>query len=393
MLSNNKDSIFAETDGINDLIINSSQYLGYECIVNITSWNKGIAWSGITETEIITVSDISEFGVPFVSICNTGEADLWLSTFPESMQERLIDYELKYEGTVYVLLWFISRSQYACELFETNPLLVWLVLKTAQSKSWDIKFIFSVFLWKRTKILSECGLDESKAVLNIIQKLRLEYFKQYEFELITEYDWMNVSNHLSHLPYIDGRLLRLLKKHPELETSKLIQKFDANWEWQSFEMTFRDTLKMADDLEIVDIMIRIRSCESIPQLTSLHDRLVSEINDKALQDMPLVEYGEAPIKETSIIVPITNNHDLHLEGRIQQHCISSYHNKITSGNYYAYQILKPERATLGLNKTIEGGYIIDQVYLKCNGIVSDATRELIMGWLNSGIDEYKMVGS
>ena len=145
MLSNNKNSICTETDEINDLIINFSQYLGYECIVKITSWNKGITWSGIEEAEILTVSDISEFGVPFVSICNTGKANLWLSTFPESMQERLIDYELKYEGTVYVLLWFISRSQYACELFETNPLLVWLVLKTAQSKSWDIKFIFSVF--------------------------------------------------------------------------------------------------------------------------------------------------------------------------------------------------------------------------------------------------------
>lgn len=150
---------------------------------------------------------------------------------------------------------------------------------------------------------------------------------------------------------------------------------------------------MSDDLEIADIMTRIRSCKYMTQLTNLHDRLVSAVNDKALQGMPLIEYGEPPIRETPIIVPITNNRDLHMEGKIQHHCIFVYHNRIARGEYFAYQILEPERATLGLNKTVAGGYLIDQIYLKYNGIVSDATRELVKVWLNSSIDECKMVGS
>jgi hypothetical protein len=81
-----------------------------------------------------------------------------------------------------------------------------------------------------------------------------------------------------------------------------------------------------------------------------------------------------------------------MEGKVQHHCISIYHNKIARREYYAYQILEPERATVGLKKTVAGGYSIDQIYLKYNGIVSDATRELVMTWLNSSIDEYKMVG-
>lgn len=385
ILSNEKDRLVVETDNDRKLIINFTQYFGYECIVSITPWEKGISWTGINETEIKTIADISELGVPFVAICKVEGANSWLATFPEYLQEDLMEYELIYRGNMYALLWFISRSQYACELFETNPLLVWIILKTAHKQRWSIEFILNIFSWKRVKILAACGLDESKAVLNVIQKLKLKHFKQHEFELITEYDWQNVAKHLSHLPVIDGRLLKLLKRYPELETSKLIQKFSADWNWHDFEMTFKDTLKMADDLQISDIMIRIRACKELPQLTTLHDRLVSRVNDKVIQDITLIEYGEPPIQETPNIIPITNNRDLHLEGKVQHHCIFAYHDKIARGEYFAYQILEPERATLGLKKTVVGDYTIDQIYLKYNGIVSDATRELVVGWLNGSI--------
>lgn len=381
MLSNEKGLLYVESSNGNDLIINFSQYFGYECIVSITPWEKGISWTGIRETEIKTIEDISELGVPFVAICKVEGANSWLATFPDSLQEQLIEYELKYRGTLYVLLWFISRSQYACELFETSPLLVWIILKTAQSQCWDIKFTLNVFSSKRTKILAVCGLNESKAVLNIIQKLELKHFKQHEFELITEYDWQNVAKHLSHLPAIDGRLLKFLKIYPELESSKLIQKFSAAWNWHNFEMTFKDTLKMAADLEVLDIMNRIKACKDLLQLTNLHDRLVSRVNDKVMQDIPLIEYGEPPIQETPNIIPIMNNRDLHLEGKVQHHCIFAYHDRIARREYFAYQILEPERATLGLKKTVAGGYAIDQIYLKYNGVVSDVTRDLVKEWL------------
>jgi hypothetical protein len=74
-----------------------------------------------------------------------------------------------------------------------------------------------------------------------------------------------------------------------------------------------------------------------------------------------------------------------LEGKVQHHCIFAYHDRIARGEYFSYQILEPKRATLGLNKTVAGGYTIDQIYLKYNGIVSDVTREFVMAWLNFSI--------
>ena len=393
MLTNTRDLLHVETDNNNNLIINFSQYLGYGCKVKITSWKDGISWTDVTEAGIQTIADIHELGVPFVCICKADSAAPWLATFPDGLQEKLVEYESHYRGTVYALLWCISRSKPARELFETDPLLVWLVLKTAKTKCWDIGYLMNLFTCKRTRILFSCELGESKSILKIIRKLKLLFFCHRDFELIRASNWSNVSKNLSHLPFIDRRLLQLLEHYPNLETSKLIQKFGSGWCWKDFNIKFKDTLNMAADLGHRDIMARINSCKGIPQLTNIHDKLAAEINDKTWEDLPLVEYCKPPINGTSFIVPITNNHDLHWEGREQSHCVASYHSQIFQEEYYVYKILQPERATLGLKATRDGRYLIDQINLKCNAKVNAATLELVMVWFNSAITDYKKISN
>lgn len=391
MLTNTRDLLHVETDNNNNLIINFSQYFGYECVAKLTSWDKGVSWSGVTESEDQTIEVLSEMGVPFVAICGTKDAAPWLASFPEGIQEKLVEYESKYRGTLYALLWCISRSKHARELFETNPLLVWLVLKTAQLEQWDTRYVMSLFSRKRTEILLACKLGESRAVLKLILKLKLGYFSQYEFDLIKAYDWKSVSNYLSHLPFLDGNLLKFLQRYPDLKTSRLIQKFGSGWRWKDFDMIFEDTLNMAADLGVRDIITRISSCKDIHQLTNLHDKLAAEINEQNCKELPLLEYNEPPVEGTSFIIPITNNHDLHEEGKAQHHCVASYHARIFRGEYYVYKILKPERATLGI-KLIKGcGYTIDQIYLKYNREVTAATRESVMVWFNNAVIANKKV--
>lgn len=87
ILSNEKDPLYVETDKNNELSINFSQYFGYECLVTITPWDRGISWSGITDAEIESIADISELGVPFVAICRTEGAKSWLATFPDDLKK------------------------------------------------------------------------------------------------------------------------------------------------------------------------------------------------------------------------------------------------------------------------------------------------------------------
>jgi len=387
MVSNTRDLSHVESDYNDNLIINFSQLLGYECIVKITPWHQGISWSGASEAEPQTIAELTEMGMPFAAICGEEGATSWLATFPEGLQKRLVEYEFKYRGTVYALLWCISRSTYARELFESNPLLVWLLLKTAQAEQWDTHYVLNLFSYKRTKIFLACRLSESKAALKLITKVKFSHFSQREFEVIKAYDWRDASKSLSHLPFLDNRLLKFLQHYPYMKASKLIQNFRSEWNWREFNMIFKDTLNMADNLGIRDIIFRISLCKDINQLTNLHDKLAVEINEQNCKEVPLLEYKKPPVEGTQLIVPIMNNHDLYEEGKTQHHCIASYHARIFHGEYYVYKILEPERATLGIKLIRGGGYSIDQIYLKYNGIVSTATRESVIAWFHDSIIE------
>ena len=42
MLSNEKEPVCVKSDKSNSLVISLSQYFGYDCIIEISSWDKGI---------------------------------------------------------------------------------------------------------------------------------------------------------------------------------------------------------------------------------------------------------------------------------------------------------------------------------------------------------------
>lgn len=77
------------------------------------------------------------------------------------------------------------------------------------------------------------------------------------------------------------------------------------------------------------------------------------------------------------------------EGKQQQHCVVVYDRDIIAGRYYVYQILQPERATLGIKikpdkidpslRTL----VIDQIQGSNNQTVTNQTRTAILTWFNS----------
>ena len=213
--------------------------------------------------------------------------------------------------------------------------------------------------------------------MKLIYKLRFSYWRQYEYKLVIGFDWMTTSKKLNHLPYLDEPLLILLKRYPGFVSSRIIQTFGFLWTWDEFDLYFDDTLTMAANLGVADIFEKIFVLKNVSSFKKLHDKLVVQLNEQKCRDEPLIYYGEPPIKGNELIIPITNNHDLNIEGAIQHHCIASYHMKIYLGEYYVYKILEPERATLGLK--IKNGCFqsVDQIKLCCNESVSKETLALV----------------
>jgi len=377
-----KKSVLVKCDSDCNLIIDLTKYFGYQCVVTITAWHRGISWTGITTSEDQAIPTFKELGVPFSVICAEEAAAPWLRTFPSGLAQRLIAYELKYQSTLYSLLWCISRTEHALELFDECQVLVWLILKTANFKQLDTDYTLEIFARKRPEILQACGLYGSRASLKLIYKLRFSYWSQYEYKLIIGFDWSSASRILNHLPYLDEPLLILLKRYPGFVRSRIIQTFGHVWCWDEFDLYFDDTLTMAADLGVADIFDKIFVLKNVSSFKKLHDKLVVQLNEQKCRDEPLIYYVEPPIIGNDLIIPITNNHDLNIEGAVQHHCIASYHKKIYLGEYYVYKILEPERATLGLKLKNGCFQSVDQIKLCCNDIVSKETLALVDEWLS-----------
>lgn len=367
------------TDENHNLVINFSEALGYECVVKLTPWTNGVSWS--CSAEDASIETLEEMGVPFSILVSTQEACQWLSTFPEGLLNKLVKYEEKFRGTTYGLVWCLSRSSNACELFLDSPVLAWLIIISASTLQWDAEHTLSLFSKKRTAIIDECGFTNSKAVLNLLLKCRFARFDLNEYQLITKPNLLISSKYLSHLPYIDERLLKLIDRFPQFKTSNLINQFGQNWSWDHFDQSFDDTINMGEELGIPKILSLILACNNLRSLKQLHDKLAVKINEKECSNTPLIYYTEPPVRGNEFVIPITNNHALMNEGTVQHNCVASYHNRIILRKYYVYKILKPERATLGL-KLKEGKFhSIDQIKICFNSDVSKKTLEQVEEWL------------
>lgn len=87
-------------------------------------------------------------------------------------------------------------------------------------------------------------------------------------------------------------------------------------------------------------------------------------------------------------VPITCPLMLQKESQLLRHTLLEYAHNIAAGNYYAYQILYPECATLllALNRMEEGELfpVIKELITFDSKAVKAATEEYVLGWgLNS----------
>ncbi len=124
------------------------------------------------------------------------------------------------------------------------------------------------------------------------------------------------------------------------------------------------------------------SCQPVNQVHEIHDRFVEKMNELTFEQYEFVNYPDPPFEGTKTIIPISNNKELHIEGRSMKHCIVSYHKRILQNDYFVLKVLEPERATVGLHKK-NGRIAIDQIRLKCNRMPSEQTKEVVYWWLQN----------
>ena len=379
-------------DQNNVLRVDFSKYLGFGCITTFQPWEQGIAWS--SSAEDFTVDSphtkneslpnahvLNEPGIPFNALRNSSEASPWYSTIPDEITDCILQFDHKFPGTTFSLLWCISRSKNALELFQSSPILTSMILHCAHQNQWRAQEVLTIFTLKRKHILFACGLPAKNSLLKILNKIQKKTFNAQDFKFITNLKWEFSIKLLSHIKFVDIRLIRFLSNFPAYNQASFLYQYNWSWNWTYVEMLIRDSQSMGEQLAILNIIKSITRCKTLQELSDLHERMIKRINKKTMQSVPKYTFPQPPLPDSASIQAIKDNHTLMLEGRTQHHCVASYEKSIRSGEYYVYKVLIPERATLGLKVKKNSPVVIDQLMLACNIAPSPKTHDHVNKWL------------
>ena len=166
--------------------------------------------------------------------------------------------------------------------------------------------------------------EENNEVLNFISKNKRKFLKEFSNMEIKSFD--NIIIYYLSFEIFDK--IKITSK--DQEEIRIIE----------------DVLSMARELEVKNIVPRLKKISSLKQLNNLHDKLVVKINEQEIANIPKCEINipERNIKTGNFIVEkfkenwnegniefITNQKRLYLEGLKQSNCVYSYLLKIENG--------------------------------------------------------------
>ncbi len=306
----------------------------------------------------------------------------WTDTLPAHVLSLLKRYVYNPLG----FLQIIRHDRAAYELFMDHPLLFMMLYQQAKKSDLGLDWLVGQCQHKRRQIMQSCGLPSEPAAVKLLKKIVFERVDFWHLELVQALFKCDYAR-LSHVPELSERMLRTIIEYPSLLETRLLQN------WQDHEN--HTLIQMSKDIRLMQtghdgsrrhLFEEVRSCRHLDDVIRLHDRLVQLNNFTIADDVDIdLPFPEPPIVGNGNIIPLTNYAGLLEESQTQEHCVASYYSMIIYGSYYVYRILKPERATLGVNihKSSRGIPVINLDQLKGwrNKAVGDEVIQIVKQWI------------
>jgi len=307
-----------------------------------------------------------------------------LRAWREQVPPEVLALLRRYKSNPLGMLSIISRDVAAYQLFINQPTLFGLLHHQAGLQQRGVDWLLNQCRLKRTAIVKACGLPERPSVVKLLGKCVFPRYLPWHYDLIAQvFQWE--CSALNHQPVIGEALLNFVVHYPLLLESGLL----AHWRDKD-AMTLRGVLKDIEQMQQhsqlapEQVQQPMQRCRCLADVVKLHDRLVRQIQTLA-NDAKAQPYPPPPLAGHKTIVPITDFAGLRIEGLQQHHCVESYHTRISNGHYYVYQVLAPERATLGvnINRDLSGRVDLSMDQLKGlqNKPVSRETTQAVRAWL------------
>ena len=160
-------------------------------------------------------------------------------------------------------------------------------------------------------------------------------------------------------------------------------------EWMTFPAVVDALGEMGEDLKGVGSVFPPRILEAHE---NYHDRIAQSIrNVKGIEQLEsriatwtqklfvATHFPSPPIPGNQLLMPISNDEGLELEGKEMSHCVSGYAEDVAEGLSFFYRWLGRERATVQLAKSVNGRWYIKEHLGKQNARLSDeAVQEITL---------------
>ncbi|MEH6823754.1 MAG: PcfJ domain-containing protein [Motiliproteus sp.] len=195
---------------------------------------------------------------------------------------------------------------------------------------------------------------------------------------------------IKHEKELSFDLLGFIRRYKSLSNSTLSKYYSRSGRplRSAMNATIGDIFRLSGYVEGKVSLHEIRKCSSLEDLEWIHDRLMNRLNLQ-LDSGYEVAFPTPPLNGNEHIVAIENGSELKIEGRSMCHCIYSYLHEVLDGRYYAFRVLWPERATLGVWIESCGGsqrVRLDQLKGRKNTAVAKQTEDFVTAWISGKSD-------
>jgi hypothetical protein len=363
------------------LLIDCTGLIGSESLHAVSDWASGLLTVHCNDN-LFEEGRITDLGLPFGSYADVAFRQ-WFATIPRAIAEPLA----QLPGRRYALTRLAQRSQAVQDLIISNVNLCFLLHHFVTEHGYPEQAFVEMAARKQVDILREIGLPPHRRVVKLIRKIAMEEIDSFAFSrLLRVLGDEAVCNALVHEQRLSRRLFLILARYPWM-AGRPLQRLLCESTDPSRREWVDDNIRMGGE----EAVRRMQRFDRISQLRRLHDRLIAaqmhqdrwrlrryDANGKVLP------FPSAPFPDTQSIRAIKTPDALQDETEQMAHCVSSYSDRIYNGRYAVYQVLAPERLTLGL-KIHDGRVLFDQLRGAANQAPSPQAQAAVEQWFRDGL--------
>lgn len=365
------------------LSIDWSESIGHDCRISISDWDSGLLVTGYDEgnPQPLSLLDIGDW------IFNIEDPAIqrWRETLPREVNNSL---SLLPSYQAQILRWAVD-SQPVVDLLISNPLLLWLLVDDGLLGLSSLGEINRKLGVKQKVLCADLGLTGTEQQVGIIRRAAGgNLFASAIRDLREILANQAICKFLGHRRNISGSNILVIKRYPWIVRYPCRALVDSLENADTLRI-FQDVMRMSDDPG------PLCQCRSPAAMQRLHDRLVEHINRQDEFNFHRDDWGDIkelpppPLPGNESIKPVTTQQQIVNEGREMKHCIASFVELVLSGEFYVYQMLEPERLTIGLTISqplLHGEasrYRLREVRGKYNHYPTEASMRLIEDWFES----------